>query len=130
MEGQYLTAIFAPMAVREHLFALYAFNIELAKVREVVSEPLIGQMRLQWWRDALDKLLADQDIAHEIARPLGEAIRAAGIDRAAFDPLIDARERDLERDPPADLPALLAYAEGTGAPVLAIALRILAASAR
>ena len=121
---RFLTAIFAPVAVREHLFALYAFNIELAKVREVVSEPLIGQMRLQWWRDALDMLLAGEDIAHEIARPLGEAIRAAGIGRAAFDPLIDARELDLERDPPADLPALLAYAEGTGAPVLAIALRM------
>jgi len=126
---RFLTVIFAPAAVREHLFALYAFNIELAKVREVVSEPLIGQMRLQWWRDALDKLQAGQDIAHEIARPLGEAMRAAGIDRAAFDPLIDARERDLERDPPADLPALLAYAEGTGAPLLAIALRMAGAGA-
>ena len=121
---RFLTAIFAPAAVREHLFALYAFNIELAKVREVVTEPLIGQMRLQWWRDALDKLQAGQDIAHEVARPLGAAIHAAGIDRAAFAPLIDAREFDLERDPPADLPALLAYAEGTGAPLLAIALRI------
>ncbi len=121
---RFLTAIFAPAAAREHLFALYAFNIELAKVREVVTEPLIGQMRLQWWRDTLDKLQAGQDIAHEIARPLGAAMRATGIDRAAFDPLIDAREFDLERDPPADLPALLAYAEGTGAPVLAIALRI------
>jgi phytoene synthase len=121
---RFLTAIFAPAAVREHLFALYAFNIELAKVREVVTEPLIGQMRLQWWRDTLDRLYADETVAHEVARPLQAAIKAGGVARSAFDPLIDAREFDLEKSPPADLDSLLTYAEGTGAPVLAIALRI------
>jgi NADH dehydrogenase [ubiquinone] 1 alpha subcomplex assembly factor 6 len=121
---RFLTAIFAAPAVREHLFALYAFNIELAKVREVVTEPLIGQMRLQWWRDTLDRLYAGETVAHEVARPLEAAIRASGVARGAFDPLIDAREFDLEKSPPADLDALLAYAEGTGAPVLGIALQI------
>jgi phytoene synthase len=126
---RFLTAIFAPAAVREHLFALYAFNIELAKVREVVTEPLIGQMRLQWWRDTLDRLYAGETVAHEVARPLGTAIAAGGIARSAFDPMIDAREFDLEKSPPADLDALLAYAEGTGAPVLAIALQLAGAGA-
>jgi phytoene synthase len=126
---RFLTAIFAPAAVREHLFALYAFNIELAKVREVVTEPLIGHMRLQWWRDTLDRLYAGETVAHEVARPLRSAIQAGGIERAAFDPLIDAREFDLETAPPADLDALLGYAEGTGAPVLALALQIAGAGA-
>jgi NADH dehydrogenase [ubiquinone] 1 alpha subcomplex assembly factor 6 len=121
---RFMTAIFAPAAVREHLFALYAFNIELAKVREIVSEPLIGQMRLQWWRDTLDKIYAGETIKHEVARPLGAAITACGISRAAFDPLIDAREFDLDGVPPAGLEAMLTYAEGTGAPLLAIALQI------
>jgi phytoene synthase len=121
---RFMTAIFAPAAVREYLFALYAFNIELAKVREIVSEPLIGQMRLQWWRDVLDRIYAGDTIKHEVARPLGAAIAACGIAREAFDPLIDAREFDLDGVPPADLSALLAYAEGTGAPLLAIALRV------
>jgi NADH dehydrogenase [ubiquinone] 1 alpha subcomplex assembly factor 6 len=121
---RFMTAIFAPAAAREHLFALYAFNIELAKVREIVSEPLIGQMRLQWWRDTLDRLYAGETVMHEVARPLGMAVAACGIARADFDPLIDAREFDLDDDPPADMPALLAYAEGTVAPLLAIALRI------
>ena len=121
---RFMTAIFAPAAVREHLFALYAFNIELAKTREIVSEPLIGQMRLQWWRDTLDKVYAGETIKHEVARPLGAAIVACGIAREVFDPLIDAREFDLGGVPPADLPALLAYAEATGAPLLSIALRI------
>jgi NADH dehydrogenase [ubiquinone] 1 alpha subcomplex assembly factor 6 len=121
---RFMTAIFAPAAVREHLFALYAFNIELAKVREIVSEPLIGQMRLQWWRDTLDRIYSGETIKHEVARPLGEAIAACGISRVAFDPLIDAREFDLDGVPPADLSGLLTYAEGTGAPLLAIALQI------
>ena len=121
---RFLTVIFAPAAVREHLFALYAFNIELAKVREVVTEPLIGQMRLQWWRDTLDRLYAGETVAHEVARPLQAAILSRGVARSSFDPLIDAREFDLDKDAPADIVALLAYAEGTCAPVLAIALQI------
>jgi len=121
---RFMTVIFAPAAAREHLFALYAFNIELAKVREIVSEALIGQMRLQWWRDTLDRLYAGETIPHEVARPLGEAIAAGALPRAAFDSLIDAREFDLDMTPPADLTALLNYAEGTGAPVLGIALQI------
>jgi phytoene synthase len=125
---RFMTVIFAPATVREHLFALYAFNIELAKIPEIVSEPLIGQMRLQWWRDAIDRLYAGETIAHGVARPLGEAIMASGVSRSAFDPLIDTREFDLDRTPPADLAALLSYAEGTGAPLLAIAMQIAGAA--
>ena len=121
---RFMTVIFAPAEAREHLFALYAFNIELAKVREIVSEPLIGQMRLQWWRDTLDRLYAGETIKHEVARPLGEAIVSGKVPRAAFDPLVDAREFDLDTAPPPDMTALLAYAEGTAAPVLGVALQI------
>jgi phytoene synthase len=121
---RFMTAIFAPATVREHLFALYAFNIEIAKTGEVVSEPLIGQMRLQWWRDTLDRLYAGGTVAHGVARPLGAAIAARGLDRAHFDRLIDAREFDLDRVPPADFAALHAYAEGTGSPLLALALAV------
>jgi len=121
---RYLTAIFAPASVRPHLFALYAFNVEIAKTREVVTEPLIGQMRLQWWRDALDTLYGGGEIAHEVARPLAEAIRVGRLDRRLFDRLIDAREADLTDDPPPDLPALETYAEATAAPLLALALQL------
>jgi phytoene synthase len=125
---RFMTAIFAPTAARENLFALYAFNIEIAKVREAVSEPLIGRMRLQWWRDTLDRLYAGETIAHAVAAPLGEAIRAASLDQAVFERLIDARETDLEGAPPKDMRALEAYAEGTGAPLLALAFRLAGAA--
>ena len=101
----------------------------MAKISEIVSEPLIGRMRLQWWRDTLDRLYAGQTVAHGVAQPLGIAIAAAGLSRAAFDPLIDAREFDLDRTAPVDLPALYAYAEGTGAPLLGIALQMVGGDA-
>ena len=119
---RFLTAIFAPASTRENLYALYAFNIEIAKVREVVTEPLIGQMRLQWWRDTLDKLFAGGTVAHAVAGPLGRVIAEARLGRADFDRLIDTREADLDSTPISDFQALLDYAEGTSAPLLALAL--------
>ena len=121
---RFMTTIFAPAAARENLFALYAFNIEIAKVSEVVTEPLIGRMRLQWWRDTLDRLYAGESVAHQVAHPLGLAIAAAKLDRRQFDRLIDAREFDIDRTPPADFAVLRSYAEGTGAPLLALAMRV------
>jgi len=126
---RYLTAIFAPTAARENLFALYAFNIEIAKVREAVTEPLIGRMRLQWWRDTLERLYSGDTVAHAVAAPLGDAIRAISLDRSAFERLIDARETDLEEAPPRSMQALETYAEGTGAPLLALAFQLAGAPA-
>ncbi len=123
---RFLTVVFAPAAIREHLFALYAFNIEIAKTAEVVTEPLIGQMRLQWWRDVLERIYDGGTVQHQVALPLADAIRSALLPRAAFDRLIDAREFDLERTPPADVAAMLAYAEGTAAPLVELALTVVA----
>ena len=55
---RYLTALFAPSDRREDLLALYAFNLEVARTRESVREAMLGQIRLQWWRDALDEIQA------------------------------------------------------------------------
>ena len=49
-----LAASFAPREARADLFALIAFNVELARIAEIVSEPGLGTIRLQWWRDAID----------------------------------------------------------------------------
>ncbi len=122
---RFLTVILSRPAARDHLFALYAFNLEIAKIAEVVTEPLIGRIRLQWWRDALDRLYGGEIVAHEVARPLGAAIAAAGLNRALFDRLIDARERDLDATPLPDLAALEFYARETGSPLLELALQAL-----
>ena len=101
---RFLCALFAPADRREDLFALYAFNLEIAKTREVVSEPMLGQIRLQWWRDAIEGIYAGAPPRrHEVLDGLAGAIARHGLSRAAFDALIDGRETDLSDEPPADL---------------------------
>lgn len=126
---RYQTALFAPVDKREALFALYAFNYEVARIRESVTEPMLGQIRLQWWREVIDATYAGAPTrAHEVALPLTAAIREYGLSRVHFDRLIDARERDLDDEPPADMAALEDYAEGTSATVIWLALEILDAA--
>ncbi len=126
---RYLTVLFAPAERRPSLFAIYAFNLEIAKTAEVVSEAPLGLLRLQWWRDILEAIEAGQESRHEVAEPLAEAVRRHGLDLALFASLIDAREFDLERRAPEDLAALEAYAEGTSANLLHLALQILGVDA-
>ena len=112
---RYLSAVFAPAACRESLFALIAFNHEIARIPEAVSEPMLGRIRLQWWREVLDAVYASEPARrHEVAVPLAEAIRACALDRAPFDALLEAREDDLESEGPADLAALERHAAATG----------------
>src|SRR5918994_1208498 len=92
---RYLTCLFAPRARRGQLFALYAFNLEVAKTAEVVSEPMLGQIRLQWWREAVAGIYAGAPPRHEVIRPLGDAVRARRLTREHFERLLDARAFDL-----------------------------------
>ena len=126
---RYLTVLFAPAERRPSLFAIYAFNLEIAKTAEVVSEAPLGLLRLQWWRDILAAIEAGQESRHEVAEPLAEAVRRHGLDLALLGRLIDAREFDLERRAPEDLAALEAYAEGTSSGLVHLALQILGVEA-
>jgi phytoene synthase len=123
---RYQTVLFAPVERRDALFALYAFNYEIARVRESVTQPMLGQIRLQWWREVIDAAYAGAvPRQHEVALPLTEAIQERSLSRASFDRLIDARECDLTDEPPADMAALVDYAEGTSAALQALVLQAL-----
>ncbi|HXQ51784.1 MAG TPA: squalene/phytoene synthase family protein [Stellaceae bacterium] len=123
---RFLTALFAPADRRESLLALYAFNYEVAKTREMVSEPMLGRMRLQWWRDSIAAIYDGTPVRrHEVVEPLAQAIRANRLTRVHFDRLINAREADLDDAPPADLAALEAYAEASSVPLVLLALEVL-----
>src|SRR5438105_4762920 len=126
---RYQTALFAPAERREALFALYAFNYEIARVREIVTQPMLGQIRLQWWREIVDAAFAGAPArSHEVAGPLAAAIGGHRLTRVHFDRMIDTRERDLADEPPATLTALEDYAEGTSATLLRLALEVLGAT--
>jgi phytoene synthase len=88
---RFLTALFAPPEKRDALLTLYAFNHELARAREVVSEPPLALIRLQWWREVVE----GADRRHEVAEPLRVAIQAGGLNRGDLLSLIDAREAEV-----------------------------------
>jgi len=101
---RFVTALFAPPDRREALMTLLAFNIETGRVRDQVREPLAGLMRLAWWEEGL---AGGQD--HPLLDPLARLIED-GLPRGLFAALIEARRRDLDPEPLADLDALEARA--------------------
>jgi NADH dehydrogenase [ubiquinone] 1 alpha subcomplex assembly factor 6 len=123
---RFQTALFAPADRREALLALYAFNYEIARVRETVTEPMLGQIRLQWWREIVAAAFAGEPPRrHLVAIPLTRAIRDCRLSRAHFDRLINARERDLIDEPLPDFVALEDYAKATSSPLMQLALEVL-----
>ncbi|GAB4268746.1 MAG: squalene/phytoene synthase family protein [Pararhodobacter sp.] len=111
---RFLATMAAPPEARGALFALQAFNLELARAPWASKEPLIARMRLQYWRDVLEGENAD---AHEIAPPLLALVAGNRVDRALLMRMIDAREAEIgTRAPFADEAALWAYLkDGAGA---------------
>ena len=120
----------AAPADRAALLTLYAFHLELAKTPERVSQPLIGQMRYQFWRDALDEIYAGKPPrAHEVVAPLAALIRERDVARYTLDTLIDARERDLDPRPFSSLDAARDYARATSGGLVEAALEVVGAEA-
>lgn len=126
---RFLCAMFAPDDRREALFALSAFNFEIARCREVVSEPMLGRIRLQWWREAIGRLYetpgGEGERDHEVLAPLAAAIHTYRLDRDLFDALLDAREQDMADEPPETIDALIDYADGTGGTISQLMVQVL-----
>lgn len=119
-------ALLAPVQVRPSLMAVLAFNLEVARTRELTSEPAIGRIRLQWWRDAVAEIYGGAAVRrHPVCAALSSAISAHALPRAPFDQLIDAREHDLNDERFATLEALVAYLDGTSVPVVRLLLAVL-----
>ncbi len=115
---RFRVAMAAPPAAREVLFPLYAFNLEVARAPWRTREPMLAEMRLQWWRDVVENTAAGQTPpAHEVAGPLGALLNAGRLDPAPLDALIEARRRDIDPEPvaPEDLRP---YLEGTAGNLL------------
>lgn len=122
---RYVTALFAPAPRRADLMALYAFNLELARSREAVSEPALGSVRLQWWRDAIDECYEGRPRRHQVVQPLALAIERHGLSRHLFDRIIDGRETDFDPMPWERTEDLVAYADATAGTLGRLVLEIL-----
>jgi NADH dehydrogenase [ubiquinone] 1 alpha subcomplex assembly factor 6 len=126
---RFLTAVLAPPDVRDGVMALYAFNAEVAKVRESVTETMIGRMKLQWWRDVIAAVYDGGKVpqGNPVVDALAGTIKTYNLTRAHFERLLDARERDMSDDSPQDVAMLENYAEGTSVALTWLALEVLGA---
>jgi phytoene synthase len=122
---RYLAALLAPANVRGDLAALAAFSAELARIVQIVSEPMVGEIRLQWWRDALETMARGESAAHPVADALGGAMRRHHLPPALVQSLVDARSIELGIEPAADEQALEAYLGAAEATLFRLALLVL-----
>ena len=126
-KDRFLTTLFAPAEHRDALIALYAFNVEIARVREVVREALAGEIRLQWWSDVFGGASRGEVAAHPVAAALLASMARYRLPPEPFKALIEGRRFDLYDEPMATLADLEAYADGASASLIALAGQILAA---
>lgn len=122
---RYWATLFAPADKRRYLFALYAFSFEIARIRDSVSEALVGEMRLQWWRDALQGEARGEVRANPVAAALDDTIVTFRLPRQSLVDLIDARIFDLYDDPMPSLNDLEGYCGETSSSLFRLASIIL-----
>jgi phytoene synthase len=122
-KDRFLATLFARADRRGGLFALYAFDAEVAGVRVKIREPLAGELRLQWWHDAVSG--SGETGGNPVAVALVETMRSYELPTQRLLDLIDARRSDLYDDPIATLAELESHARNTASAVIALAMRIL-----
>ena len=127
-----LSLVFAPEAARADLAALYAFNVEVARVRDQISQPLPGEIRLQWWREVIAGATPqEEDVAgggeagHPVASRLVEAIARHRLPAEAFDRMLEARIFDVYDDPMPSRDHFEAYAGETASTLIVLAATVL-----
>jgi phytoene synthase len=122
---RYFCSLFAPAEKREGLLLLYAFNHELARARDVASEPLLALIRLAWWREVVDGAVKP----HDVATPLTAALNAGWFDRADLAALIDARDAEAANEIP-DFESFMNFARGTAGRLARVAGKFLGADSQ
>jgi 15-cis-phytoene synthase len=120
-----ISVLFAPSEARNSLFALYAFNVELARVAEQVKEADLGFIRLRWWHEALERAAKGWLTGHPVADAFGAAMRRRKLSARHVASLIDARNFDIAEKIMLDWPSLEAYLQHTAGALFYLAGQIL-----
>jgi len=124
-KDRFLAGLFIPEEKRRYIMALYAFNVELARIRESVSEITLGEIRLQWWRDTIEAIFSKENQQHPVAQELALAIRKGAIPKAPLLNMIEARQFDLYNDPMPTMRDLEGYLGETSSMLIQLAATIL-----
>ncbi|MES1198502.1 MAG: squalene/phytoene synthase family protein [Pseudomonadota bacterium] len=121
-EDRWLASRFAARAARTRLIALYALNYEIARTAETVTQAPIGDIRLAWWRDAVEEIRAGKTPrTHPVVQAVAELVRAGALPRAPLDALIEARGKDLDAAPFATWDELDRYVDATAGGMMRLA---------
>jgi len=121
---RYLAALFAPADRRQHVFSLYAFNVEIARVAEQVREPMMGEIRLQWWHDAIDGIAPGDAAGNPVANALLDTIGRFDLPKMLLHELLDARAFDFQGGPMETLARLENYLDATSTNPMRLAATI------
>jgi NADH dehydrogenase [ubiquinone] 1 alpha subcomplex assembly factor 6 len=123
--GRYLCALSAPATTRHALLTLLAFNDELGKIREIVSEPALGEIRLTWWHETLSLGEERPSDTHPVGRALMHIVETRGLEEELLHEMIDGRRRDLDQMPFATVDELAGYANDTSGRLARVELAVL-----
>ena len=126
---RFIATLFAPARDRDALYALYAFNVEVAHVRDRARETVPGEIRLQWWREVLQGERHGEAIASPVAASLLNAIEHYRLPMNAMLALLEARRFDLYDEPMRTIAELEDYALKTASTLIAMAAQILGVDA-
>lgn len=118
---RYLLTLLQPAAVQPHLWALLAFASEIARVPEVVSQEMVGLIRLAWWKERIaDTYAGAEPYPHEVVRGLHTWIAAAPPPRVWLEALVEARQEQVGRTDIVSMKAFEAFARGTAGQLAAL----------
>lgn len=123
--NRYVSTLFVPAEQRRALVALYAFNVEISRVHEQVSQPLPGEMRLQWWTDMLAGTDHGGVEGNPVAAELMLAIRTWRLPVERLSRLIDEHQFDLYNDPMPTMAALEGYINDTSSALFTLGADII-----
>lgn len=122
---RYVASLFAPETQRRHLFALYAFNVEISRIAEQVNEPMAGEIRLQWWRDVVREAGHGDVEGSPVALALMDTVHRCALPFQSFDQYLEARRFDLYNDPMPSLHDATGYLGETVATLMNLAAMVL-----
>jgi phytoene synthase len=123
--ARYAATLFLPAPSRRPVLALYAFNVELSRIRDHITQPLPGEVRLQWWRDLIESEARGSAEANPVAAELLTAIAQHDLPREQLSRFVDARVFDLYDDAMPSLEAFERYCDDTASRLFALTARIL-----
>lgn len=122
---RFIASLFAPAEKRGALHALYAFNVEVARVRELAHAALPGEIRLQWWTDVINGERTEEAAANPVATALLATVARHDLPAMKLTELIEARRFDLYEQPMASVADLETYARATSSALFSLGALIL-----